>query len=222
MPVSLWSKRKGYWGKFMHLIHLVVRSWLLSSFLFYYKFGDTKLQMAFPDFYFLWGVLSIRWMLACVTAASPRKKIGELFWPFQSLPEVLKIERTRSIARENFLVLSAIFNRANYCQKENKVPHLIYAKLFLNTIINGNTQTSFLRFFRVEAAMKQATSILNFWKFQMTNAKTSFRNFGKRGQLRDIYPNFPNFLTAIFCVPFHFPSGISSWNYQNFIYQWNI
>ena len=64
----------------MHLIQLVGRSLFLSSFLFHCNFGDTKLQMASPDFnkkyFFMRGTFhSLQTsLLACVTAPSPRKK----------------------------------------------------------------------------------------------------------------------------------------------------
>lgn len=46
-------------------------------------------------------------------------------------------------------------NHANYGQRNEIKCHLIYAKLFLNTIINGSTQTSLI-FFRGEVAVTQA------------------------------------------------------------------
>ena len=132
---------------------------------------------------------------------------------------MLKIERTRSIARENFLVLSAIFNRANYCQKENKVPHLIYAKLFLNTIINGNTQTSFLRFFPgrggyetgyfdiklLEISNDECKNIFPEFREKRTASRhiPKFSEFSHRDILRSISFSFRNFLLELpeFYIP---------------------
>jgi len=60
---------------------------------------------------------------------------------------------------------------------------------------------------------------LNLREFLMTNGTTGFRNFRKRGQPRDIYPNFRTFLSKNFAFLFiflpEFPPGISKNLYIN-------
>lgn len=159
-------------------------------------------------------------MLACVTATSPR---GELFLTF-SIPSRSAQDRantfksTRKLPRVVRHLHSPMQEPHNFGQRNELVCYLIYAKLFPNTIINSNTQTYLLLLWG-EAAVTQATSILNFWIFQMMNATTFFRNAGKEDNLTTYTQIFQKFLTTIICVPFHFPPGISSWNSQNFIDQ---